>query len=457
MRELLRQTTVKLGKNKGAPRVWIEGRYLLDAGFACASRIEADFQPGRITLRLAENGRRVVSGKRGGTLPVIDINSSALREAFGTVETVQVEVFTGEIILTPVLREQKRRTRCRNGQAGSIFGGTGLLAKAAELAGFRPRFVIEMDESYANNYALNFPGATVYNMPIEEVPINSLPGVELLEIGLPCEAFAICRRTERGTKQKRDQQRAPESHPTGSLTVWAAMVIEAINPAHVVIECAAEYLTSGAGFIMRTYLERAGYKVDTRTLKATDYGELQIRERTVIVATDDDGEPVKWPKPFKSNRLLGDILDAPDEVEAEWFTEDTKAWIFRHSREQKAKGNNFGFKALTALSRECPAIKRRYLSGQGDNPVVTHPTRPECYRFFTLSELRRLFGVPDDFILPENSKTKAGEMLGQGVIVSLFTRIIKAATGRAPAAECETGTSAAHLTTAEPAQFAFAF
>jgi hypothetical protein len=44
----------------------------------------------------------------------------------------------------------------------------------------------------------------------------------------------------------------------------------------------------------------------------------------------------------------------------------------------------------------------------------------------TLAEVRRLHGVPDSYYLGEESKTRAGEILGQGVIVSFFQKIIAA-------------------------------
>jgi hypothetical protein len=65
-------------------------------------------------------------------------------------------------------------------------------------------------------------------------------------------------------------------------------------------------------------------------------------------------------------------------------------------------------------------------SQQGTGAVVKHLQRPECWRWMTLAEVRRLHGVPDSYYLGEESKTTAGEILGQGVIVSFFQKIIAA-------------------------------
>lgn len=95
-----RISTTTIGRNKDAPRVWLEGPYLLDAGFEPANRIEVEFKKGQVVIRLAHDGPRVVSSKRQGQIPVLDLNSTALTEAFGSITTLQVYIAAGEITLT---------------------------------------------------------------------------------------------------------------------------------------------------------------------------------------------------------------------------------------------------------------------------------------------------------------------------------------------------------------------
>lgn len=133
-----RISTTKLGRNKNVPRIWLEGRYLLDAGFQPTNRIEVEIKTGQVTIRLTENGSRVVSSKRHGQIPILDLNSADLAKAFGSITTLQVYICAGEIILTPSQTEVLRTTRCRNGKEGSIYSGAGLLSEAARLAGYQP-------------------------------------------------------------------------------------------------------------------------------------------------------------------------------------------------------------------------------------------------------------------------------------------------------------------------------
>lgn len=422
-----RLSTASIGRNKDAPRVWLEGRYLLDAGFAPGCHIQVEFAAGRITIKLNSDGPRIVSSKRQGQVPVVDLNSGAIATTFGaTTSKLQVYVSPGEIVLTATHSEALRNSRCRNGSEGSAFSGGGLLTEAAREAGFTPAFAIEVDERYAAIYERNHPEAKMFNLSIEDVPLDALPQVELLTLGIPCEPYSRARTLDRVTGAKRNRSLPPEAHPLADLTIWAALLIRQVNPATIVIEEAPDYLTSGAGFMIRLFLERAGYFVDAAVLDPTLYGELTGRKRTVMVATSEPG--FQWPTTTPCRKTFGDIADPPDLVENQYFTADEKPWLVNHWNEQTRKGNGFAPPQLTDHSTKVPVIRKRYLSQQGDGVVVKHPTRAECWRWLTVNEIKKLHGVPPSYYLgEEKSKTGAGEILGQGVIVSFFQKIISAA------------------------------
>ncbi len=206
--------------------------------------------------------------------------------------------------------------------------------------------------------------------------------------------------------------------------MWAALVIRALNPATVVIEEAPGYLNSGAGFMMRLFLERAGYTVDARVIDPREYGEITARVRTVIVA--HSGSDFRWPEPAPNTRTFAEIRDDESLLEDRYFTSETKPWLTNHWANQTAKGNGFTSTQLDNQSTSVPCVSKRYFSQQGTGAVVKHLQRPECWRWMTLAEVRRLHGVPDSYYLGEDSKTRAGEVLGQGVIVSFFQKIIAA-------------------------------
>ena len=421
-----RFSTTKIGRNKDAPRVWLEGLYLLRAGFLPAHRIQVHFSQQRVEITLAPEGTRVVSSKtrHNQSIPVLDLNTSALADSFGPITTLQVQINNGTIVLTPTQTERLRATRCRNGKEGSLFSGGGLLTEAARLAGYQPAFAVEINEQYAKVFEENHHEARMFNLSIEDVPVEMLPAVELLSIGLPCEPFSMATRVEKGTGKKCNKTLPPEAHPLGDLTAWAALVIRALNPATVVIEEAPGYLNSGAGFMMRLFLERAGYTVEARVIDPREYGEITARVRTVIVA--HSGSDFRWPEPAPNTRTFAEIRDDESLLEDRYFTSETKPWLTNHWANQTAKGNGFTSTQLDNQSTSVPCVSKRYFSQQGTGAVVKHLQRAECWRWMTLAEVRRLHGVPDSYYLGEESRTRAGEILGQGVIVSFFQKIIAA-------------------------------
>ena len=216
----------------------------------------------------------------------------------------------------------------------------------------------------------------------------------------------------------------PEAHPLSDLTIWAAHIIRKLNPATVVIEQAPGYLTSGTGYMIQHFLKRAGYTVEARVLDPRDYGELTGRRRTVIVA--HSGSNFQWPQPSHATQTFADIRDDESTLQDQYFTAETKPWLINHWNTQVAKGNGFASTQISNESTSLPCITKRYMAGQGTGAVVKHTITENCWRWLTLNEIRKLHRIPDSYQLSDSSKTLSGEIIGQGVIVSLFKRIIDA-------------------------------
>lgn len=427
-----RLSTAKISRNKDAPRVWLEGLYLLRAGFTPTRRIQVRFSKQRVEITLAPEGARIVSSKsrNNQAVPVLDLNTSALSESFGPIAVLQVLVEPGRITLTPTLTEQLRSTRCRNGREGSVFAGGGLLTEAARRAGYDPAFAIEINERYAEVFERNHQGTQMRNMSIEDVPLDSLPPVELVSIGLPCEPYSLARTVSKNGR--RDRSLPPEAHPLAHLMIWSCLLIRTLNPATVIIEEAPGFLTSGAGYMMCQFLEHAGYTVEAAVLDPRNFGELCGRRRAVIVA--HTAEHFTWPEQSPCTQTLKDILDDPAAVEDLYFTAEDKPWLINHWRTQTEKGNGFAAPQLSETSTSVPTLTKRYQAIRGDAPVLAHPTRKGTWRLFTITETMKLHGLdPNSYKLDKNSKTLSGEILGQGVIVSFFEKIIRATRNLLPA------------------------
>jgi site-specific DNA-cytosine methylase len=308
-----------------------------------------------------------------------------------------------------------------------LFAGGGLLSQAAKSAGFDIVAAVEINTAYADIFQANH-GGCMYNCSVEEVPwdeLTRLAPIGLLEMGIPCEPFSHIRRLNRGGQVKRTQSLPREAHELGDMVYWALKAADVLNPHTVIIEEVPAFLASGVGYILRLALARMGYTVDAKIINSVEYGALTARTRAVIVATTFP--EVRWPDEKLASHRLGEILDPIPDDNPHWFNPGSKPWVYQHWERQTAKGNSFQPPQLTAGATTCPTIKKRYFAGQGDNAVVRHRHLPDHHRWLTLPEVRRLMGLPDDYVLGD-TLTHAGEVLGQGVQVDTFTRIIRAVT-----------------------------
>ena len=420
----MRTSTITIGENKGSPRIWLEGKWLSKSGFESGRKIRVDIHKNEIVLEPDQSGKKVVSSKRKGTVPVIDLNTAEISEAFKA-DTVQVTAGKNRITITPAYTAVLMSGRELAMTEASMFSGGGFLSLAAKLCGFTPKMAVEINPVYAGLFEHNHPEAEMFNMSVSEVPYGDLARfkpIGLFTAGIPCEPFSQVRRVDRKTQAKRDNTLVPETHELGDMTFWCLRNIEALNPHTVVLEEVPGFLKSGAGQILLHVLGRLYRHVGYKVMKPSDYGCLTGRGRAVIVAQD---RPIVWPVKESATRKLGDIFDPEPHA---WFNRQSKSWLYEHWEKQAAKGNNFmGGCVHTADSPSVAAITKRYFAQQGGNPVVAHPTKKDTHRWLTLNEVKRLHGVPDDYFLG-TSKTIAGEVIGQGVVVDLFQKVISSVT-----------------------------
>lgn len=413
-----RKSTLTIGENRGAPRLWIEGKYLAQFGFEKGCSISLQYEEGAVVIRREDGGRKV-AGRRNR--PIIDVNTQRLAAIFQPSEKVLVTITEG-VIRVDHTDADRIRVRPKDKTAGSVFSGGGLLDQAVAQAGFRTVFGIEVNEDYADVWQQNY-GATMHQMCVSDAARIGLPSVELLTMGIPCQPFSKARRQAGNAKRSSTSY---ADHELADMTFFAAMMINAVNPRTVIIEEVPGYIDTDLCSMLQQAMRRMDYRVDSRIISGTDYGALQGRERCVILGTTDD-DPV-WPEPTPLTRTMADILHDPDDPRCEWWDLDTpeKAWWFAAEAKHRAKGNGFIGQRVTPRSTSVQGIPKRYFAGQGGTPVVYDEQR-DRYRWLTVEEVKALMELPEDYYLG-HSKTLCGEVLGQGVITTPFARIVEANT-----------------------------
>jgi hypothetical protein len=96
-------SAIKLGENRGAPRIYLGGKWLKKAGFCPGDNFLVKSQPGKLDIYYAPtNGTRKVSGKTkaGESIPIIDIAGAFLKDVFSATTNLKLVAYIGHIEIT---------------------------------------------------------------------------------------------------------------------------------------------------------------------------------------------------------------------------------------------------------------------------------------------------------------------------------------------------------------------
>lgn len=175
-------------------------------------------------------------------------------------------------------------------------------------------------------------------------------------------------------------------------------------------------------------LKDCGYEVKAALLDASRLGVPQSRQRLIFqgvrkdIAEQFDVHPV-FPKPLPYVYTLGDALEGieQDEKEIREKIEECQKYkigkvlrkIPKNPRRpisgSEVMGGSYFNLVRESLYKPCSTICQ-----EANNPSTAGPCHPTEDRKFTIAELKRIFSVPDDFVLT-GSYAKQWERLGRMV------------------------------------------
>lgn len=452
----MRDTKVlALGENRGAPRLWMQGRCLQRAGFVPGAPIRIDggdrhlvlslVEPSELTPNAVSRKVRKTADGREVVDPVIDLNSRALLGRFDGIEALRVALSEGQIIITPLESELRAQTRGKRLadrlagnqplEVGSLAFGAGLLDSVLHQA-FEEQdmpthlaFANEVREDLIEHAAQHHPAVAADTkllcMPMQELAFDErvlrhVPPVDILVAGLPCSGASVAGRAKRHLPQ-------PEDHPlVGHLVAAAVAVIARVNPALIVIENVPSYASSASAAILRNQLRDFGYGVHERRFLATEFGDLEQRERWCMVAATrglqinlDDVQPA----PFVA-RTLADVLEPAEAVADRWSPMNgLKA---KQSRDLEA-GKNFKMQIYAGTEASIGTLTKGLSKNRSTDPKFRHPQQPELLRVPTVREHGRIKGFPERTITAIEALgfTSGHEALGQAVCAGPFTALFR--------------------------------
>lgn len=449
----LNSTVLKLGENKGQPRVWLQGKALLECGFEPGVMFEIAVLGDTLKLRVSDSGKYKVSKKSvksGGDVshaPVIDLNSMQLLEGLARFERVCVSFGNNELSIRPLSVDQKQGARearlldkIRNNAElsfASSFHGIGILDHAISqgfsACGLKSKLVLanEFDErvlQYARendpcvNDATWLVGMGVEQLVQEREFLRTEIGeVDVFSAGVACNAHS----------KGRNGLAMPEHCPTfGHLVAAVVDIIGQLNPSVVVIENVEPYADSASGHILKNMLKAMRYKTFEFVANGVDYGALENRDRWALVAVSDgldfDASLFAPAAQVKAQpRCLKDVLLPDTEVQDMW---DEFAWKFRRDAVNKAAGNGFGQQNFEETSPYINTLRAGYHKNGSPDPLIINRDNPALKRQLMPIEHALIKGFPNELLggLKSVSFTFAHQLLGQSVIWPVFNALGKA-------------------------------
>jgi DNA (cytosine-5)-methyltransferase 1 len=176
-----------------------------------------------------------------------------------------------------------------------LFAGAGGLSEGFRQAGFEVLAANDFDPESAETFRQNHPDTLFIGGPIQEVDTSELLGtvglrrgeLSVLLGGPPCQAFSVY-----------NHQRGMHDERSGLFRQYLR-VVEGLMPRFVVMENVTGITSVADGRAVSEIhqsLKKLGYTVESRILKAEEYGVPQERRRIFFLASLDFQE-IPWPDP----------------------------------------------------------------------------------------------------------------------------------------------------------------
>jgi len=328
----------------------------------------------------------------------------------------------------------------------SLFAGGGGSSTGYRLAGGQVLLVNEFVEAARDTYSANYPKTIVLSDDIRQLMANDILDkigmkqgeLDILDGSPPCASFSMSGKREKGWGKKKKYSDTEQR--TDDLFFEYARLLKEIQPKVFIAEnvkgltigIAKKLLGSQQMALMEVFdsetifktLTGCGYNVRAKVLDASRHGAPQKRERLFLIGVRNDieREPV-FPRQLPKLVTLGEawVGLAQNEEQRVEISEEAK----RHEKSW------YGW--LTKIPKDpdrCISASSVHPRGSYFNlircslrtpaPTITQmvsfssPCHPLEDRRLTIPEVKRVFSLPDDFILTgtyEQQYERCGRMV----------------------------------------------
>lgn len=311
-------------------------------------------------------------------------------------------------------------------QGVSLFSGCGGSSLGYKRAGIKILYANEFVKEASDVYRLNFPDAYVDERDIRDVQATEILdaiGIDRTELDLldgspPCASFSSCGVKSQSWGKPKKYSTAKKKQRVDDLFYEYIRLLEHLQPKVFVAENVSGLVRGVAkGYFIEilSRLKDCGYDVEARLLDAIYFDVAQYRPRLFFIGVRNDiaarhGVHPSFPAPHKHIPTLREALaglDAPVEAEAYKLPDSVKA-LYAKTPRGFADEKNFNFR------RDSWNKPSYTVLASGGNPWIKSVMHPDECRKFSIAELKRICGFPDDFILT-GTYAQRYERLGRAV------------------------------------------
>lgn len=164
---------------------------------------------------------------------------------------------------------------------GDLFAGGGGYSVGMKAAGLSESFALEFDEWACDTLRENLSCMVMHEdiTNVTDAEILSLPDIDLLVGGPPCQGFSVAGPSQYGIED-----------PRNNLFMHFLRFVELKKPLICIIENVPQIMTKKIGHgktafdVIKSKFEELGYIVQAKVLNSADYGVPQSRKRAFIAA-----------------------------------------------------------------------------------------------------------------------------------------------------------------------------
>lgn len=301
----------------------------------------------------------------------------------------------------------------------STFSGGGGSCLGYRMAGYKVLYANEFVEEAQRTYRANHPGTILDCRDIRTVTPESIldaigkkPGeIDLFDGSPPCCAFSTAGKREKGWGQERDYSDG-KSQQIENLFFEYIRILKGLQPKTFVAENVSGLIKGTAIGYFKEFLremKKCGYRVKAQLLNAKWLGVPQSRERLIFMGVREDlGIDSVFPKPLPYIYNLRDAFAGlPEErEEKDRLIAEIKDFKIGKILRQLPKNPSKKISASKIMNGSYFNLIRA--SFNEPSPTLCQAGAVQSCacacacdedRRFTISEIKRITSLPDDFVL----------------------------------------------------------